>query len=254
MIGKSISLIVPAYKEQDTIVKQVEKLNNVLLKTTKAFEILVVVDGFLDKTYDVIKKENNRFKNLKVFGYEKNMGKGYAVKYGVEKASKEIIGFIDSGMDLDPEEIPLMLNTMIKNEADIVLGSKIHPKSSVIYPVPRKILSFGYQSIIHLLFGFKIKDTQVGLKFFKKQVAKNIFSKITTKRFAFDIEVFVIALKLGYKNIYEVPISLKFKQNTINIITLWKTIFWMLVDTVIVFYRLRFLNYYNFKIIQKNEN
>jgi glycosyltransferase involved in cell wall biosynthesis len=243
MTTKSISLIIPAYKEEDSIVQQVKKLDTVLSELSPNYEIIVVVDGFNDKTYQNAKKIKNP--NLKVLGYKKNMGKGYAVKHGVGKASKEAIGFIDSGMDLDPTEISTMLDIMDRNKADIVVGSKLHPESKIQYPIARKILSWGYRALARLLFGFKVRDTQVGLKLFKKKVAKEIFSKIITKRFAFDIELFVLASKLGYDKIYEVPIKLKFKQNTINPLTLWKTIFWMLYDTAAIFYRFRITHYYD---------
>src|SRR5258708_28877698 len=148
-------------------------------------------------------------------------------------------------MDLDPTEISIMLDIMDWNNADIVIGSKLHPDSKVNYPIGRKILSWGYRTLTHILFGFKVRDTQVGLKIFKKRVAKEVFSKIIVKRFAFDIEVLAVAYKLGYTKIYEAPIKLDFnKASSITSSNFWKNIFWMLWDTVAVFYRLKILNYY----------
>jgi glycosyltransferase involved in cell wall biosynthesis len=243
MTSKSISLIVPAYKEENTIVEQIKELNSVLLKITSNFEIIIVADGFNDKTFEKAKKI--KLPRLRVYGYEKNMGKGYAVKYGVEKAKGEIVGFIDSGMDLDPSEIPQMAEKINSNGIDIVIGSKLHHDSKVVSPFFRKILSWGYQTIIRMLFSFKVKDTQVGLKLFRRNVAKEIFSRVSVKGFAFDIEVFVLALKLGYDKIYEAPIKLRHKQNSLNFLNFLKTIIWMLWDTFVIFYRLKALNYYN---------
>ncbi len=246
MIQKSISLIVPAYKEEKTIVKQIKILNSALLKLTPNYEIILVVDGFNDNTYE--KARTVKLDNLKVLGYQKNMGKGFAIKYGIKKASKEIVGFIDAGMDLDPTEISIMLDIMEWNKADIVIGSKLHPESKVNYPFWRKVLSWGYRTLTHILFGFKVRDTQVGLKIFKKKAAKEIFSKIIIKRFAFDIEVLTVANKLGYKKIYEAPVKLNFnKASSITSSNFWRIIFWMLWDTAAVFYRLRFLHYYDKK-------
>ncbi len=243
---KLLSLVVPAYKQEKTIVKDIENLNKVLSSLRYKYEILVVVDGFLDKTYNVLKNQKSKIKNLKLLGYEKNHGKGYAVKYGVREAEGDIIGFIDAGMDLDASEISLMLDTMDWNNADIVLGSKLHPDSKVNYPVDRKILSWGYRSLTHLLFGFNVRDTQVGIKFFKKKVAKDVFSKIIIKRFAFDVEVLAVSYKLGYTKICEAPIKLNFRgANTITSSSFWNVIFSMLWDTFAVFYRLRILHYYN---------
>lgn len=241
-----LSIIVPAYKQEKTITEDIRNLDEVLSSFSYKHEIIVVVDGFLDKTFEKAKAIES--KSIKVIGYEKNRGKGYAVKYGVLEAKGDITGFIDAGMDLDPSEIAVALNLMEWNSADIIVGSKLHPDSKVNYPFSRKILSWGYRNLTHFLFGFNIRDTQVGLKFFKKKVAKDVFSKIIVKQFAFDIEVLAIAYKLGYTKIYEAPIKLNFgRANSITSANLWKIIFWMLWDTAAVFYRLKILHYYDKK-------
>jgi len=243
---KLLSLIVPAYKQEKTIVRDIKNLDKILSALSFKYEIIVVVDGFLDNTFKNANSINN--KNIKVYGYEKNKGKGFAIKFGVEKASGDVIGFIDAGMDLDPSEISIMLDIMDWNKADIVIGSKLHPDSKVNYPLARKILSWGYRTLTHLLFGFNIKDTQVGLKLFKRKAAKAIFSKIIVKKFAFDIEVLAVAQKLGYKRIYEAPIKLNFSGvSSITSSSFWNVIFWMLWDTAAVFYRLHILHYYDKK-------
>lgn len=249
---KLLSLVVPAYKQEKTIARDIKSLDKVLSTLPFKYEIIVVVDGFLDKTFDLLEDLRPKIKNLKLLGYEKNAGKGFAIKYGVEKAGGDIIGFIDAGMDLDPSEISIMLDIMDWNKADIVIGSKLHPESKVKYPPARKILSWGYRTLTHLLFGFNVRDTQVGLKFFKKKVAKDVFSKIIVKKFAFDIEVLAVAYKLGYTKIYEAPIKLDFRgASTITSTSLWKTIFSMLWDTAAVFYRLKILHYYDNKNVKK---
>lgn len=241
MSAKSISLIMPAYKQEKTIAKDIKSIDNILKKIAPSYEIIVVSDG-CDSTHKAASKIENP--NLKVFAYTKNAGKGYAVKFGVSKAKKEIIGFIDSGMDIDPNEISLMIDIMEWNNADIIIGSKLHAESKVNYPLSRRILSWGYRAYTGLLFGLSVKDTQVGLKFFKRNVAKKIFPKILVKRFAFDIEVLAIAYNFGYKKILEAPIKLNFKANTITSLNFWRIIFWMLWDTTAVFYRLKILHYY----------
>jgi len=247
---KLISLIIPAYRQEQTIVKDIKNINNVLSNLPVGHELIVVVDGFIDKTLEKV----NKIKNIEVkaLGYEKNTGKGFAIKYGVEKAKGDIIGFIDAGMDLDPSEISIMLDIMDWNNADIVVGSKLHPESKVSYPFVRKILSWGYRTLTHVLFGFKVRDTQVGLKLFKKKVAKQVFSKIIVKKFAFDIEVLAVAYKLGYTKIYEAPIKLNFKSaSSITSSNFWNVIFWMLWDTAAVFYRLKILRFYDRKQVNK---
>ncbi len=241
---KLLSLIIPAYKQEKTIVKDIKNIDTTLSSLSFPHELIIVVDGFLDKTYTKVKSVKNG--NIKVLGYKENKGKGFAIKYGVEEAKGDIIGFIDAGMDLDPAEISIMLNIMDWNKADIVIGSKLHPDSKVSYPYQRKILSWGYRLLTHALFGFKVKDTQVGLKIFRKKVAKKVFSRIVVKKFAFDIEVLAVAYKLGYHNIYEAPIKLNFKgAGSITSSNFWKIILLMLWDTVGVYYRLKIIKRYD---------
>lgn len=241
---KLLSLIIPAYKQEKTIEKDIKNLEKVLASLSIKHEIIVVVDGYLDKTLQKIKNVKNI--DIKALGYEKNIGKGFAIKYGVERASGDIIGFIDAGMDIDPMEISIMLDIMDWNNADIVVGSKLHPESKVKYPPIRKIFSWGYRTLTHILFGFNVKDTQVGLKIYKRKVAKDVFSKIIVKRFAFDIEVLAVAHKLGYTRIFESPIKLNFNgASSISSTNFWKVIFWMMWDTLAVFYRVKILRYYD---------
>lgn len=238
-----LSLVVPAYKQERTIAKDINNLNITLSSLHIAYEIIIVVDGMLDQTYQKVKGIKN--KHIKVFKYEKNQGKGYAVKFGMLKASGDIVGFIDAGMDIDPQGISMLLNHMRWYNADIVVGSKLHPVSQVNYPVIRKVLSWGYRNFTHLLFGFNVRDTQVGLKLFKRKVVNDVFPRLLVKQFAFDIEILALAYALGYHRIYEAPIKLNFSgASSITSGSVWKIIFFMVLDTLAIFYRVRVIKYY----------
>lgn len=242
MADRLLSLVLPAYKQEKTIKKDIRSLELALSNLPLDHEIILVVDGYLDKTLEIAKKIKND--RLIILGYEKNRGKGFAIKHGVKAAKGDIIGFIDAGMDLDPKEISLMLNIMDWNNADIVIGSKLHPDSRVTYPTSRKILSWGYRTIIRTLFRLSVRDTQVGLKLFKRRVAKNVFSRIIVKSFAFDVEVLAVAQELGYNKIYEAPVRLRFRPGSIKSSNFWKVSFLTLWDTLAVFYRMNILHYY----------
>lgn len=245
MAARLLSLIMPAYKQERTISRDIKNIEKVLNYLPINHEIIVVVDGHVDRTAQILRKVKNE--NLKIIEYKQNKGKGFAIKQGVKAARGDIIGFIDAGMDLDPSEISLMLDIMDWNNADIVVGSKLHPDSKVNYPFSRKVLSWGYRTIIRLLFHFNVKDTQVGLKIFKRKVAKDVFPKIVVKNFAFDVEVLAVARLLDYKKIYESPVKLRFRSGSITSTTFLRTSFWMLWETLAVFYRMNILHYYNKK-------
>lgn len=244
MRANSISLIVPAYRQEKTIIADIKNLDKALSKLPLKHELLVVVDGFLDKTMEKLSKVKTI--EVKALGYKRNTGKGFAIKYGVSKAKGDVIGFIDAGGDIDPTQISLMLSIMDWNNADIVIGSKLHPESRVNYPLWRKIMSWGYRTFTHILFGFDVRDTQVGFKIFKKNVAKQVFKRIIVKKFAFDVEVLAVAQKLGYRRIYEAPVKINFKKAlSVTALNFWIVSFWTFWDTLAVFYRLKILHYYD---------
>lgn len=111
-------------------------------------------------------------------------------------------------------------------------------------------MSRTYQFMNRVLFNLKIKDTQVGLKIFKREVLEKIMPKVLCKKFAFDLEILVNANRLKYK-IKEVPIELKYRfSSSINV----KAVFWMILDTLAVFYRLNILRYYDRNQVNKSLN
>jgi glycosyltransferase involved in cell wall biosynthesis len=241
-----ISVIVPSFQKEKTIKKELETIGEVLEKLRYDFEIICVVDGKIDRTFEMAKKAKVR--DLKVVGYKNNKGKGYAVRFGMARSRGDIIAFIDSGMDLNPNGLSMLLEHFEWYNADIIVGSKRHPASRVNYPLERRILSIGYQALVGLLFGLKVKDTQVGIKFFKRRVLEDVLPRLLVKRFAFDIEILSVANRLGYKRIYEAPIDLKFdNKKSIVSKSLRQTLSSMLIDTLAVFYRLRILKYYDNK-------
>lgn len=238
-----LSLIVPSYNQEKSIQNDVRNITSVLENIDFPFELIVVIDGRTDKTAKVLKKL--KLSSLKIVELDQKYGKGYAVKKGMEIANGDIVGFLDAGMDIDPNGIEMLINHMIWYDADIIVGSKLHPVSKVEYPFLRKILSWGYRTFTHALFGFKVRDTQVGIKLFKKNVAKDVFSRSLVKDFAFDVEVLALAYALGYKKIYEAPIKLKLdKSSSITNSNFWKVILSMFVDTLGIYYRLKIRQYY----------
>lgn len=240
-----LSLVVPAYKQEKTIVKNVNMLQSALSNLQIPFELIIVADGSFEKVKKILKKDNKS--NFKLLGYEVNQGKGFAVRYGMTHAKGEVIGFIDAGMDIAQEGIAMLLQHMDWYKADIIVGSKLHPVSYVRYPFSRRILSWGYRTLNRILFGFKVKDTQVGIKLFKKRVVKKVFPKLLVKKFAFDVEVLAVAYDFGFTRIYEAPVKLNFKQGSISSKNFWKVALHMLWDTVAVWYRIKILHYYKKK-------
>ncbi len=240
-----VSIIVPTYRQEKTIKQDIENIYNTMSHTRWDFEIIVVIDGYLDKSLQEAKKVKKD--NVIVIGYETNRGKGYAIRYGMARAKGDHIAFIDAGMDINPNGISMILEHMEWYDADIIIGSKKHPASILNYPFSRRLYLFGYYMLVKILFGLKVKDTQTGLKVFKRKVLEAVLPRLIVKRFAFDIEVLAVARYLGFTKIYEAPVQIHWEYDNTSFkgfLFLDRHIRYMLLDTIAIFYRLKILNYY----------
>ncbi len=235
-----LSIIIPAFKEEKNIYNTIDEILKSHDILDYSYEVIIIVDGSPDNTEkEALRHRSNR---VKVYAYKNNHGKGYAIKYGVKKAKGDIITFTDAGGDFNPKQFDKCIKLMEIFDADFVIGSKRHPASKVDYPFVRRIYSYLYHKMIRILFGLNITDTQAGLKFMKKEVAKSVIPRALVKQYAFDLEMLVIAKQLGYGRIFEAPVELKFNNNNsgIKISTVWK----MFIDTLAIFYRAKIINYY----------
>lgn len=237
-----LSVIVPAYKQEKTITRDVKRLVKELEPLRYDYELIVVLDGMVDGSLARLKRLH--LPKVRVLAYEKNRGKSFAVRTGMRKAKGDYVMFIDSGMEIDPNGMSMLLEHMEWYEADVIVGSKRHPASQVNYNWQRKILSFGYYYLVKLLFGIKVRDTQAGIKIFRKRVLEKILPRLVEKRFAGDLEMLVVAKTLGFKRIYEAPIKLDYQFSKISSAATMGSIRGILLDTIAIFYRKNILHYY----------
>ncbi len=239
-----LSLIIPVYRQEKVIARNLRSILTELEKLGFPYELIAVIDGRVDRSMEEAKKVMSP--HISVVGYETNHGKGYAVRFGMAKSHGDIIGFLDAGGDIKEEGLSMMLEHFRWYNADIIIGSKRHPASKVNYPWQRKILSWGYQIIVKILFGLNIRDSQVGLKLYRRQALEDVLPRLLVKEFAFDIEILAVAHRLGYTRIFEAPVELTFQgASSITSQSFWKIVLNVLWETLAVFYRLRILHYYD---------
>ena len=244
MNKEKISVLIPAFNEEDKIISTINETLEVFKKLELDYELIIVDDGSIDNTYKKVKESLHVFNGrIKLERYESNVGKGYAIKYGFNFVTGDYVLFLDADLDLHPSQITNFLKLMKEHKADIVIGSKRHRDSVVDYPASRRFLSNGYYLIIKILFGLPVKDTQTGLKLFRYEVLKNSISKLIVKRYAFDLELLVILHKQGYK-IVECPIYLKPTRRYYNRIV-FQDIYRIFIDTIAIYYRLYIKRFYN---------
>lgn len=241
-----VSVIMPAYNEAANIRENLLITKALFRKAKSHFEIILVDDGSQDDTYDQASLVAKEDEAVTVLRHLTNRGKGGALQTGFRHASGDFVVFLDSDLDLHPDQLRRLFRIMRDRKADVVIGSKWHPNSKMVYPKRRKIISRTYAVLLWILFRLPLKDTQTGLKIFRYEVLKNVFDRVLCKRFAFDVEVLANAHRLGYK-IVESPVVLNFRRmERWGKITL-RDLYNAGVDTLAIFYRMHILKYYDRK-------
>jgi O-antigen/teichoic acid export membrane protein len=240
--GLDLTVVVPYYNPGHLLVPTIERLLAVVESSGASYEVIAVSDGSTDgsdRELDAALADHPQLTNL-VFA--ENQGKGAALRIGLAKGRGRYLGFIDADGDLDPILLDSFQTMVRLYSPDIILGSKRHPLSEVDYPLLRRIYSWGYQQVVRVGFRLNIRDTQTGIKLIRRDTLAAVLPRMVEKRFAFDLELFVIARRLGYKRFLEAPIRLRHQfTSTVS----WRSVYRSLLDTMAIWYRLRVLHFYD---------
>ena len=197
-----LSIVIPCYNEAKDITSNVNKVKNYLNDKKIDHELILVNDGSKDNTKEVIEA----IPGVVALSYDKNRGKGGAVKYGIEHATGDYTLFMDADLSTDISAIEKVIE--LAPNYDLVIGSR-HAEGSVIkkkQPFLRVFIGRCCRLLVKMLFHTKFKDTQCGFKAMRTDVAKQIVEKQLINDFAFDVEYLYIA-KLNDLSIYELGIT-----------------------------------------------
>ena len=203
----TLSVVMPAYNEGAHITDNLLETSRVLSGFVKRYEIIAVDDGSKDNTAEGIHQAEMQDTHIRGISYQ-----GHAIRTGIAAAEGRYIAFLDSDLELPPILLKRFLKDMKEQNADIVIGSKLHPESKLHYPMLRKIMSYGYYLMLKMMFHLNTHDTQTGIKLFKKEVIKPIANRMQAEGYAFDIEILAMAAKDGRK-ICEAPIELNYSRD-----------------------------------------
>jgi len=197
-----ISLVIPTYKKQREVLDQLERVYGYLSRINPDFELIFVIDGYVDNTKGTLIQyiKNNNLKKAKVFGYRENMGKGYAIRYGMSKSTGDVIGFIDADTDIQIRTLGYAIKAINKDSVMAVIPSKLHSDSNVEMTLSRKVFSYGLTMInrVFLKLPKDITDIGCGLKLFKRDLVKRILPNLKVNRFAIDSEILNEIGRVGY--------------------------------------------------------
>jgi len=242
IIPMKLSVILPAFNEEANARAALKEVDKILKNLSMKHEVIAVDDGSTDGTWKELQIAAHEIKNLRLIRCEKNSGKGQALKLGFEASSGELVAFIDAGLEIHPKHLLDFLKLVKKSGADVIIGSKFHPESKVEYPTRRLFFSALHNVAVKLLLRLPVRDTQVGLKLFKREVLEKTYPLLLVKRYAFDVELLVSIYRRGYK-ICEAPVTLNFKPEFEKM--RFKDIFKIVLDIITIFYRTHILRYYD---------
>jgi len=207
-----VSLVIASYNSRDEIERTLCRVQEYLGKQPYLHEVLVVDDGSTDGTEAALLDFSQHYPELQVLGNGRNMGKGYSIKKGVLEATGQFIFYTDADLAYPIEEIEAFLKPLRQVTHDAVVGSRVHAASRFHlhpryfrYVHKRHLISRFFNWIVRQLFGIQVLDTQCGFKGFTAEAAKAIFSRIEIRGFAFDVEVLLVARRLGYR-VAELPV------------------------------------------------
>lgn len=239
--GGLLSVVMPAFNIGSAAVAANIRRVAQVLRGNVRFEIVVVDDGSSDETRAGIQSVVSEVPELRPVLLAINSGKGAALKHGFNASKGTHILFLDADLDLPPEQVTTFIEIMRRQNADIVIGSKRHPDSQLVYPWHRRLASAIYFAMVKVLFGLPIRDTQTGMKLFRREVLEWVFPRLLVKRFAFDLELLAVAHDKGF-SIAEAPVRIEFggKFGCVRVTAVKQII----MDTLAVFYRIRLLRYY----------
>ena len=232
-----LSLVIPFYNPGHRLAFHVQAVVDALRAERVTFEVIAVSDGSTDGSPASIAGIDQ----VRIIELPENQGKGAALRVGMAQGRGRYLGFIDGDGDIPARQLSHFLAAIRAGDPDVVVGSKLHPGSDVVYPPLRRLYSSGYRQLTRLLFRLPARDTQTGIKLIRRETLTAVLPKMVEKRFAFDLELLVVARRMGYRSFVELPVQIAERfTTTISPRAVWRT----LLDTFAIFYRLRVAHFY----------
>ncbi len=222
------SLIIPMYNEEKILPNTLDTLSKYMSQNFDDYEVVFSDDGSTDMSRSIV--ENCGYPNIRVVGYDKNRGKGAAVRNGMLSARGDIRLFTDCDLAYGTEIIRTLYNEFRAKGCDVMIGSRnLTTDGYAGYTAMRKLASKCYIKLLCVAGGFKLSDSQCGFKAFSAKAAEEVFSRAETDGFAFDFEALMIASRLGL-SVAEIPVKITNHREEASKVNIFSDTFDMLFD------------------------
>jgi len=194
----SLSLVLPAFNEQEVISQAIREADEALAGITDDYEILVVDDGCTDQTAEIVEREMTVRPSVRLLRQPANLGYGAALARGFRESSKDLVSFTDSDCQFDLNELERLV--MLSRSYDVVCGYRIDRQD----PWMRKVYSSVYNTIVRTLLGTRVRDCDCAMKVFRRAAIQNV--SIETKGFFVNSEV-LTKMRLQNCSLVEVGVT-----------------------------------------------
>jgi dolichyl-phosphate beta-glucosyltransferase len=204
-----LSIVVPAYNEALRLPPTLAKMREFFREFTRSYEVLIVVEESRDGTFEIASEFARQQANFQAIASGPQRGKGHAVRCGMLAARGGIVFYMDADLSVPLGEMTAFLEHFEQHpEIDVLLGNRQHARSRIVrrQTLLRERLGQLFNRLLQTLDLASLYDTQCGFKAFRCAASREIFSRQRLDGFAFDVEVLLLAERLGYK-IADLPVE-----------------------------------------------
>ena len=208
-MSASLSIVIPCYNEAVRLGNTLQAVVNYMRESWPDGEVIVVDDGSADDTAAIAREIFNHSGNLRtsVISYQSNLGKGRAVRLGLQAARGDVALFTDADLSTPITETPKLVEPIAGGQFDVTFGSRALDRKLIGVHQPWRREQGGrvFNLVVRLATGMPFWDTQCGFKAFRMSVCRPLVEAATVDRFGFDVELLYLAFRAGLK-LKEVPV------------------------------------------------
>jgi dolichyl-phosphate beta-glucosyltransferase len=203
-----LSIVIAAYNEEARLDSTLRRVSSYLEHSGISYEIIVVNDGSSDNTLTVLQGLSSTLPHLSIISYPLNRGKGFALRTGVLASTGELVLISDADLSTPIEEVERLGEPIVGQDFDVAIGSRALAMSNILRKQPwwRRGMGKTFNRIVKLLVLDEFHDTQCGFKLFRGELARELFRQATIDRFAFDVEILLLARQTGHR-VAEIPVA-----------------------------------------------
>jgi dolichyl-phosphate beta-glucosyltransferase len=217
-----LSLIIPTFNEERRIGKSLDRILTFLQAQPYPSEIIIVDDGSQDRTVDVVQQRSNSNPPIRIERQPHNLGKGEAIKRGMLQGNGSYLFFSDADLSVPIEALPTFLS-ILENGCDVAVGSRRKPGAvlEIHQPLYRELMGKVFTWLSNWILDLRVSDFTCGFKGFRREAARELFSRQRLGNWSFDPEILYLA-KLKQYRVAEIPV--RWRNDRATKVRLWRDV------------------------------